>query len=81
MSNTFWLNKIKAEGVSLTVEIDLTFEQFRRLLEIGLGAVVEDAAVLDFWKMANRRILPPDHGSYSGIGGDINDIVHGVLKA
>lgn len=80
MRNPFWLNKIKAEGVTLTVEISLTFEQFRALLERGMATTLNDTAVLRFWEMANRRILPPDPGSFSGIGSDVNDIVHEALK-
>ena len=74
-TNPYWMNRIKREGVHLMVEMTLTFEQFRTLLDHFIGAPHDDEEVLHFWSIANRRLLPEDCGSFSGIGHDIGSIV------
>lgn len=74
-ANKFWLNRIKAEGVRLMVEIDLTFAEFRKMMERSLGYDLSDDDVYALWEVANRRLLPPDSGSFSGIGSDVGDCV------
>lgn len=75
----FWLAKIKREGVRLTVEIDLSFDQFRKLLD-SPGAPSDDVSALDSWRIVNRRILPPDAGSFSGIGFEVGELVRESLQ-
>lgn len=75
-----WLNHIKEEGVRLTVEVDLTYEEFKKLNELGFGVPLSDSEVVDLWSIVNRRILPSCSSSFSGIGGDINAIVKKRIK-
>ena len=79
-ANQFWLNHIKTNGVRLTVEIGLSFEEFRKLMERSLGYALNDDDVYSFWELTDRRILPPDQGSYSGIGFDIGECVRRDLQ-
>ena len=74
-ANEFWLNKIKRDGIRLVVEIDLSFDEFRKMMERSLGYELSDDEVYSLWEIANRRILPPDSGSFSGIGSDVGECV------
>jgi hypothetical protein len=74
-ANEFWLNKIKEEGVRLVVEIDLTYKEFRKMMERTMEHDLSDDDVYELWEIANRRILPPDEGSFCGIGSDVGDCV------
>ena len=74
-SNEFWLSKIKRDGIRLVVEIDLSFDEFRKMMERSLGYELSDDDVYSLWEIANRRILPPDSGSFSGIGSDVGECV------
>jgi hypothetical protein len=74
-ANKFWLNRIKSEGVRLMVEIDLTFDEFRKMMERPLGYDLSDDDVYALWEVANRRLLPPDESSFSGIGFDVGECV------
>ena len=67
--------QIKTDGVRLMVEVDLSFEQFRALLAWGRGSPVTDWEVVEAWLIVRRRILPPDAGSFCGIGCDVNRAV------
>lgn len=73
------LSQLKRDGVKLVVEIDLSFEQFRKLLEIGLGCQHTEEQVAGFAAICHRRILPTDSGSYSGIGFDINCLLKALI--
>jgi hypothetical protein len=78
-----WLDKIERDGVRLTVEVDLSFDQFRELLADGLGGPVRPSndQVVEMWHVVNRRILPTDAGSFSGIGHDVNQIIQAHFTA
>ncbi len=77
--NDYWLKHIKKNGIDLIVEIKLSFVEFKKLLSDTIGGEQSDDDVLEFWDIANRRILPTDQGSYSGIGYDINELIHEKL--
>lgn len=63
----------------LIVDLRLSLEQFRKLLAIGFGYEPPDVDVVQFFEMANARILPPDAGSFSGIGSDVNELLKQAL--
>jgi hypothetical protein len=79
-ANEYWLKRIKRDGVRLTVEIDISYEQFRALLMHGIGGTFDDDETYHYWEIANRRLLPPDCGSFSGIGFDVGEIVREKLE-
>lgn len=74
-ANPFWLNRIKSDGIRLLVEIDLSFDEFRKMMERSIGYELSDDDVYALWEVANRRLLPPDEGSFSGIGHDVGECV------
>lgn len=78
-TNPFWLNKLKEEGVTLIVEIPLTIKQFRALVADGFGRPPSDDELVELYQIVGRRILPPDPGSFSGIGFDVNRLVKSRL--
>ena len=61
--NDYWLKHIKENGIDLIVEIKLSFVEFKKLLSDTIGGEQSDDDVLEFWDIANRRILPTDTGT------------------
>ncbi len=75
-----WLARLEDEGVKLMVEVDLSLEQFRKLIVDGRGYDIPDEELYEYFGIVHRRLLPSDSGSFAGVGHDINVIVQEALR-
>ena len=73
------LPRMRLDGVKLLVELELDLDQFTKLLEHGFGWKPNDDELVEFRDIFDRRILPNESGSYSGIGFDVNEIVKAAI--
>ncbi len=67
----FALRQLSEHGIDITVQMHLTLGEFVKLLWIGSGVIPTEPEVAERAEIVRHRILPPDAGSYCGIGSDI----------